>query len=60
MYAIEMYFDKETEEKIMHLAQKIADAGLSTKYLEWMKDPSKAPMGCRFAEEAKPAAKGAP
>ena len=35
MYAIEMYFDKETEEKIMRLAQKIADAGLSTKYLEW-------------------------
>ena len=34
-YAIEMYFDKETEEKIMRLAQKIADAGLSTKYLEW-------------------------
>ena len=30
-YAIEMYFDKETEEKIMRLAQKIADAGLSCK-----------------------------
>ena len=39
MYAIEMYFDKETEEKIMHLAQKIADAGLSTKYLEWKTRP---------------------
>ena len=35
IYAIEMYFDKETEEKIMSLAHKIADAGLSTKFLEW-------------------------
>lgn len=34
-YAIEMYFDKETEEKIMSLARKIAYAGLSTKFLEW-------------------------
>ena len=34
-YAIEMYFDKETEEKIMSLAKKVADAGLSTKFLEW-------------------------
>ena len=39
MYAIEMYFDKETEEKIMRLAHKIADAGLSTKYLEWKTRP---------------------
>ena len=38
-YAIEMYFDKETEEKIMRLAHKIADAGLSTKYLEWKTKP---------------------
>ena len=28
-YAIEMYFDKETENKIMNLAQKVADAKLS-------------------------------
>ena len=38
-YAIEMYFDKETEEKIMSLAKKVADAGLSTKYLEWKTRP---------------------
>ena len=38
-YAIEMYFDKQTEEKIMSLAHKIADAGLSTKYLEWKTRP---------------------
>ena len=34
-----MYFDKETEKKIMNLAQKVADAGLSTKYLEWKTRP---------------------
>ncbi len=38
-YAIEMFFDNETEEKIMSLAKKIADAGLSTKYLEWKTRP---------------------
>lgn len=38
-YAIEMYFDKETEEKIMSLAQKIADNNLSTKFLEWKTRP---------------------
>lgn len=39
VYAIEMYFDKETEKKIMCLAQKIADAGLSTKFLDWKTRP---------------------
>ena len=38
-YAIEMYFDKETEEKIMSLAHKIADNELSTKFLEWKTRP---------------------
>ncbi len=38
-YAIEMYFDKETENKIMNLAQKVADANLSTKFLEWKTRP---------------------
>ena len=38
-YAIEIYFEKETEEKIISLARKIADAGLSTKYLEWKTRP---------------------
>ena len=38
-YAIEMYFDKETENKIMNLAQKVADAKLSTKFLEWKTRP---------------------
>lgn len=38
-YAYEMYFDKETEEKIMNLARKVADAGISTKFLEWKTHP---------------------
>lgn len=38
-YAIEMYFDKETESKIMNIAQKVADANLSTKFLEWKTRP---------------------
>ena len=39
IYAIELFFDSETEEKIMSLAKKIADAGLSTKFLEWKTRP---------------------
>lgn len=38
-YAIEMFFDKETEEKLFDLAKKVADANLSTKYLEWKTRP---------------------
>jgi len=38
-YAIELYFDKETEEKILKLAKGIARAGISEKYLEWKTRP---------------------
>ena len=38
-YAIEMYFDKETEDKIMNLAHMVAEANLSTKFLEWKTRP---------------------
>lgn len=38
-YAIEMYFDKETEDKIMSLAHKVAENNLSTKFLEWKTRP---------------------
>lgn len=38
-YAVEMYFDKITEAKIMGLAQKVADSRLSTKFLEWKTKP---------------------
>ena len=38
-YAIELYFDKETEQKLNQLSQKIADAKISTKFLEWKTRP---------------------
>ena len=37
--SIELYFDKETEKKLNHLAQKIADKHISTKFLEWKSRP---------------------
>ena len=33
-YAIELYFDKETEKTFFQLAQRVADEKLSTKFLE--------------------------
>lgn len=33
-YAIELYFDEETESQLMDLAQKITDEKISTKLLE--------------------------
>lgn len=38
-YAIELYFDKELEAKILKLAQKLADNKLTTKFLEWKTRP---------------------
>ena len=38
-YAIELYFDKETEKKLLHLVQRLADENLSTKFLEWKTRP---------------------
>ena len=38
-YAIELFFDMETEEKLFELAKKVADANLSTKFLEWKTRP---------------------
>ena len=38
-YAIELFFDKETEEKLFALAQRVAEEKLSTKYLEWKTRP---------------------
>ena len=38
-YAIEMYFDKDSENKIIDLIQKVADAGISKKILEWKTRP---------------------
>lgn len=38
-YAIELFFDKKTEDKLFHLAKRIADEKISTKYLEWKTRP---------------------
>lgn len=38
-YAIELYYDKETEKKLFHLAKRIADEKISTKFLEWKSKP---------------------
>lgn len=44
-YAVELYFDQETEEKIFALARKIAEAGISTKFLDWKTRPHLT-LGC--------------
>ncbi len=38
-YAIELYFDKETESDFLGLANRIAEKGISTRYLEWKTRP---------------------
>ena len=38
-YAIEMYFDPETEGKLMALARRAAEEGLSTKFLDYKNRP---------------------
>ena len=44
-YAVELYFDEDTEEKIFALARKIAEAGISTKFLDWKTRPHLT-LGC--------------
>ena len=38
-YAIELYYDIETEKKLLNLAQRVSDEKLSTKFLEWKTRP---------------------
>lgn len=38
-YAIELYFDKETERELLRLAQRVADEGLSRTFLNWKTRP---------------------
>jgi len=38
-YAIELYFDKATEQKLFNVAKRVADEKLSTKFLEWKTRP---------------------
>ena len=45
LYAIELYFDKETEQSLLNLAKEVADKNLSTKFLEWKTRPHLT-LGC--------------
>ncbi len=38
-YAIELYYDRETESKLFDLAEKIAEEKISTRFLEWKTRP---------------------
>lgn len=38
-YAIELYFDRETERQLARLSQRVAEENLSTKFLEWKSRP---------------------
>ena len=38
-YAIELFFNEEMEKKLFDYAHRIAQQGLSTKYLEWKTRP---------------------
>lgn len=38
-YAVELYFDPQTEQKLMALSRRIAEENISTKFLEWKTRP---------------------
>lgn len=38
-YAIELYYDEKTEQKLFQLAERVANEGFSTKFLEWKTRP---------------------
>ena len=38
-YAIELYYDEDTENKLFQLSKGIADKKISTKFLEWKTRP---------------------
>lgn len=38
-YAIELYYDEDTENKLFQLSEGIADKKISTKFLEWKTRP---------------------
>ncbi len=44
-YVVGLYYDKETESRIDSIVKKIADAGISTKLLEWNTKPH-ITLGC--------------
>ena len=38
-YAVELYFDQETERKLLSLSRRVAEEGLSTRFLDWKTRP---------------------
>jgi len=38
-YAIELYYDQETEHQLFRLAQRVAEESISTEFLEWKTRP---------------------
>lgn len=38
-YAVELYYDEETEKKLYQLAEGLADNGITAKFLEWKTRP---------------------
>ena len=38
-YAVELYYDKETESRLFELSKMIADRKISTKFMEWKTRP---------------------
>ena len=38
-YAIELFFDRETERQLTRIAEKVAGEGLSTGFLDWRSRP---------------------
>ncbi len=38
-YAIELYYDQETEQALYNLAKRVADEKLSTRFMEWKTRP---------------------
>lgn len=52
-YAIELYYDKETEDKLFELAKRVADEKISTRFLEWKTRPHLTLACFNDVEEAK-------
>lgn len=52
-YAIELYYDKETEDKLFELAKRVADEKISTRFLDWKTRPHLTLACFNDVEEAK-------
>lgn len=52
-YAIELYFDGETEEKLSRLIRRVADENISAKFSEWNTRPHLTLACCNDVDERK-------